>query len=112
MMHHGERWAANLHPPRGHEIAKAWSVLAMQTDELGPAVTPVIAFLPWTTQVYRCVSRWRFAVPAPDRLLKPCQVATDQPRSLDRERFGDGHHPDRGRADRRGGGLKRVPRLS
>jgi mRNA interferase MazF len=25
-----------------------------------------------------------------DRLLKPCQVIVDQPRALDKDRFGDG----------------------
>ena len=29
-------------------------------------------------------------MPARDRLLKDCQVVVDQPRALDRERFGEG----------------------
>ncbi len=90
MMRRGEIWVANLNPPRGREIGKARPVLVIQADELGTAVTPLVVCLPLTTQVYPGFSRWRVTVPARDRLLKPCQVVTDQPRSLDRARFGDG----------------------
>lgn len=90
MMRRGEIWVANLNPPREREIGKVRPVLVMQTEELGPAVTPMVVCLPLTTQVYPGFSRWRVTVPARDRLLKPCQVVTDQPLSLDRARFSDG----------------------
>jgi mRNA interferase MazF len=46
--------------------------------------------LPLSTQVYPVFKRWRVTINARGRLLKPCQVVTDQPRTLDRDRFGEG----------------------
>lgn len=89
-MKRGEVWVANLNPPRGREIGKIRPVLIVQADELGPTVTPLVVVLPLTTQVYPVFKRWRVAVSARERLLKPCQVVTDQPRALDRRRFGEG----------------------
>jgi mRNA interferase MazF len=90
VMRRGEVWVANLNPPRGHEIGKVRPVVVMQCDALDAAVTPMVVCLPLTTQVYPGFSRWRVTLPARDRLLKPCQVVTDQPRALDRARFGEG----------------------
>jgi mRNA interferase MazF len=89
-MHRGEVWVANLNPNRGHEIGKIRPVLVVQADELTAAGTPMVIVLPMTTQVHASFRLWRIAVPARDRLLKDCQVVVDQPRALDRERFGDG----------------------
>ena len=89
-MRRGEVWVANLNPPRGQEIGKVRPVLVMQTDELGADATPMVVVLPLTTQVYPGFRHWRVSVSARDRLRKPCQVVTDQPRALDRARFGDG----------------------
>ena len=50
----------------------------------------MVVCLPLTTQVYAGFSRWRVTLAARDCLLKPCQVVTDQPRTLDRARFGEG----------------------
>jgi mRNA interferase MazF len=50
----------------------------------------MVICLPLTSQVYPGFSRWRVSLPARDRLLRPCQVITDQPRTVDRSRFGDG----------------------
>ncbi len=90
MMHRGEVWTANLNPPRGREIGKIRPVVILQTDKLGGDLTPMVVVLPMTTKVYPTFKVWRVNVPARDRLLKPCQVVTDQPRALDRTRIGDG----------------------
>jgi mRNA interferase MazF len=90
LMRRGEVWAANLNPPRGREIGKVRPVLIMQADELTRIGTPMVIVLPLSTQVYPGFKRWRVPLPARDRLLRDCQVITDQPRALDRDRFGEG----------------------
>lgn len=89
-MRRGEVWVANLNPSRGQEISKIRPVLVMQNDELTAAGTPMLVILPLTTQVFQNFSKWRITLPARDRLLKDCQVIVDQPRALDRSRFGEG----------------------
>jgi mRNA interferase MazF len=86
----GEIWVANLNPPRGQEIGKIRPVLVIQADELGPTITPLVVILPLSTRIYPALTRWRVGISARSRLLKPCQVVTDQPRALDRSRFGEG----------------------
>ena len=90
MMRRGEIWVANLNPGRGREIGKIRPVLGLQADELSAIGTPMVVILPITTQVYPDYSVWRVSVRAKGRLLVDCQVVVDQPRALDRERFGDG----------------------
>jgi mRNA interferase MazF len=90
MMRRGEVWVANLNPPRGREIGKVRPVLIMQSDELTAATTPMVVCLPLTSQIFPSFRRWRVTLPARDRLLKPCQVITDQPRAIDRTRIGEG----------------------
>lgn len=90
MMRRGEIWVANLNPGRGREIGKIRPVLVLQADELSAIGTPMIVILPVTTQVYPDYSVWRVPVRAKGRLLADCQVVVDQPRALDRERFGEG----------------------
>jgi mRNA interferase MazF len=46
--------------------------------------------LPLTTRVYPRFKLWRVSIPARDRLKQDCQIIVDQPRALDRTRFGDG----------------------
>jgi mRNA interferase MazF len=89
-VHRGEIWVANLNPNRGHEIGKVRPVLVIQADELTAAGTPMVIVLPMTTQVHPSFRLWRITVRARDRLLKDCQVVVDQPRALDRGRFGEG----------------------
>lgn len=89
-MKRGEIWVGNLNPSRGREIGKIRPVLVIQADELTQTGTPMIVVLPLTTQVYPGFKRWRISLPARGRLLKPCQVITDQPRTLDRSRIGEG----------------------
>jgi len=89
-MRRAEVWVANLNPARGHEVGKIRPVLVIQSDELDASVSPMVICLPLTSQVYPGFSRWRVSLPARDRLLRPCQVITDQPRTVHRSRFGDG----------------------
>lgn len=89
-MRRGEIWAANLNPGRGREISKIRPVLVIQDDALTASGTPMVVVLPLTTQVYPAFKRWRIMIEPRDRLLRPCQVVVDQPRALDRDRFGDG----------------------
>lgn len=86
----GEIWVANLNPPRGQEIGKIRPVLVFQDNVLTAIGTPMIIILPLTTQVYPAFKQWRITVTARSRLLKDCQVIVDQPRTLDRSRFGEG----------------------
>ena len=65
-------------------------MLIIQADELTTAGTPMVIVLPLTTRMYPDVKHWRITIPARDRLLKEYQVVVDQPRALDRSRFGDG----------------------
>jgi len=90
LMRRGEVWTANLYPPRGREIGKVRPALIIQADELTEMGTPMVVVLPLSIQVYPGLKRWRITIPVRDRLLKPCQVITDQPWALDRTRFGEG----------------------
>jgi len=89
-MKRGEIWVGNLNPSRGREIGKVRPVLIMQSDELSEDITPMVVILPLSTQMYPAFKLWRVTITARNRLLKPCQVVTDQPRALDRNRFGEG----------------------
>ena len=89
-MKRGEVWVANLNPPRGREVGKVRSVVVIQGNELLDAGTPLVVVLPLTTQVYPAFKLWRVTLPARDRLKETCQVVVDQPRALDRARFGEG----------------------
>jgi mRNA interferase MazF len=89
-MKRGEIWVGNLNPSRGREIGKVRPVLVIQSDELDEDITPMVVILPLSTQIYPAFKRWRVTIFARNRLLKPCQVVTDQPRALARTRFGEG----------------------
>ena len=86
----GEIWTANLNPPRGQEIGKIRPVLVFQDNALTAIGTPMVIILPLTTQIYPAFKQWRITVTARHRLLKDCQIVVDQPRTLDRSRFGEG----------------------
>jgi len=90
VIHRGEIWTANLNPPRGQEVGKIRPVLVFQDDALTAIGTPMIIILPLTTRVYPAFKQWRVTVTARHRLIKDCQVIVDQPRTLDRSRFGEG----------------------
>ncbi len=86
----GEIWVANPNPPRGQEIGKIRPVLVFQDNALTAIETTMIVILPLTTQVYPSFKQWRVTVTARHRLLRDCQIIVDQPRTLDRSRFGEG----------------------
>lgn len=89
-MKRGEVWVANLNPPRGREVGKVRPVVVIQANELIDAGTPLVVVLPLTTQVYPAFKLWRVTLQARDRLKESCQIIVDQPRALDRARFGEG----------------------
>lgn len=80
----------NLNPNRGAEIGKVRPVLVVQADTLSSDVSDTVVVLPLTRQIRRDVQHLRIDVPARGRLLQDSQVMVDQPRTLDRQRVGDG----------------------
>jgi mRNA interferase MazF len=89
-MKRGEIWVGNLNPNRGAEVGKIRPVLIMQADFLIDQGEPTIIVLPLTTQVRASKQPLHVTIPARDRLLQTCQVMPEQPRTLDRNRLGDG----------------------
>lgn len=89
-MRRGEVWVANLNPVRGREMGKVRPVLVVQGDELLQAESPTVVVLPLTTRVQPQLRLLRITLQARDRLQQDCQVVIDQPRTVDRRRFGDG----------------------
>lgn len=89
-MRRGEVWVARLHPNQGRELGKIRPVVIIQADALTDLGNNPVIVLPLTSQVYPALQHWRVTLPARDRLLKECQIVIDQPRALDRSRFGDG----------------------
>lgn len=89
-MHRGEVWVARLNPNQGREIGKTRPVVIIQADTVTAIGHNPIIVLPLTTQLYPGLQHWRVSLPARDRLLKECQIVIDQPRALDRSRFGEG----------------------
>ena len=89
-MKRGEIWVGNLNPNRGVEVGKIRPVLVMQADFLTDQGEPTIIVLPLTTQVRTSKEPLHVTVPARDRLSQTCQVTPEQPRTLDRNRLGDG----------------------
>ncbi|HUW97886.1 MAG TPA: type II toxin-antitoxin system PemK/MazF family toxin [Acidiferrobacter sp.] len=89
-MQRGEVWVAKLNPNRGREIGKIRPVLIIQTNGLTAIDGAPIVALPLTSQAYPSFRHWRVPIRARDRLLKDCSIAVDQPRVLDRSRFGEG----------------------
>jgi mRNA interferase MazF len=89
-MKRGEIWVGNLNPNRGAEVGKIRPVLIMQADFLIDQGEPTIIVLPLTTRVRASKQPLHVTIPARDRLLQTCQVMPEQPRTLDRNRLGDG----------------------
>jgi mRNA interferase MazF len=89
-MKRGEIWVANLNPSRGREVGKIRPVLIVQADELLSIGSPVVIVLPLTTQIRPESRLWRVTIPARGNLKQTCQIILDQPRTLDRNRLGEG----------------------
>jgi mRNA interferase MazF len=90
VMHRGEVWVSNLNPKRSSEIGKVRPVVVLQSDELSAVLTDTVVVLPTTAQVRPGFRHLRVSIAARDRLRRDCQVMVDQPRTLDRRRFGAG----------------------
>lgn len=89
-MRRGEIWIGNLNPNRGAEAGKIRPVLVIQEDALTAAGFETIVVLPLTSQVRKGFEKLRITIAARDKLQSDCQIMVDQPRSLDRRRFGEG----------------------
>ena len=86
----GEVWVANLNPNRGREIGRVRPVLVVQGDWLTDAQSRTVVVLPLTSDVRPEVHPLRVTVVARGRLRADSQVIVEQPRTLDRDRVGDG----------------------
>lgn len=86
----GEIWVASLNPNRSQEIGKVRPVLVMQGDWLTDAQSRTVVVLPMTSDVRPEVHPLRVTVVARGGLRADSQVVVEQPRTLDRDRIGDG----------------------
>lgn len=96
----GEIWVANLNPNRGQEIGNVRPVLVrpvlvrpvliVQGDWLTDAPSRTVVVLPMTSDVRPEVHPLRVTVVARGGLRADSQVVVEQPRTLDRDRIGDG----------------------
>ncbi|GAB6041931.1 type II toxin-antitoxin system PemK/MazF family toxin [Endothiovibrio diazotrophicus] len=89
-MRRGEVWIGNLNPTRGREIGKVRPVVILQCNTLTEQGIGTVVALPLTTQLRPGSEALRVCVPARDRLLQTCYVVAEQPRAVDRNRFGEG----------------------
>ena len=86
----GQVWTANLNPNRGREVGKIRPVLVIQGDWLSAAQQRTVVVLPLTSRVRLDAEPLRVVIRARGGLRADSQVIVDQPRTLDRERLGDG----------------------
>jgi mRNA interferase MazF len=89
-MRRGEIWLGNLNPNRSAEVGKVRPVLIIQADFLIAQGEPTIVVLPLTAQVRASKEPLHVTIPKRDDLEQACQVMTEQPRTLDRERLIEG----------------------
>lgn len=80
----------NLNPNRGREVGKVRPVLVIQADWLSEAQSRTVVVLPLSTEIRPEMAPLRIIIPARDGLRVDSQILVDQPRTLDRERIGDG----------------------
>ena len=81
---------ANLNPNRGREVGKVRPVLVIQADWLSEAQSRTVVVLPLSAEVRPETEPLRVVVSARDGLRQDSQILVDQPRTLDRDRIGDG----------------------
>jgi mRNA interferase MazF len=89
-MKRGEIWVGNLNPNRGSEIGKVRPVLILQDDWITSQGVRTIVVLPLTSKISRDQVALRPILKARGRLQRDSQVVTEQPRSLSRNRIGEG----------------------
>lgn len=90
LMRRGEVWVARLNPNQGAEAGKLRPVIVMQDDAMLASDLPTVIVIPLTTQFRPAFEPLRIRITARDRLLKDSYAMVEQPRALDRSRFGDG----------------------
>ena len=86
----GQIWVGNLNPNRGKEVGKVRPVLVIQADWLSEAQSHTVVVLPLSAEIRPEAEPLRIIVRARDGLRADSQILIDQPRTLDRERMGDG----------------------
>ena len=86
----GQVWVANLNPNRGTEAGKIRPVLIIQGDWLSEAQSRTVVVLPLTTSIRPETEPLRVKIRSRGGLRRDSQVLVEQPRTLDRERIGDG----------------------
>ena len=86
----GQIWVGNLNPNRGREVGKVRPILVMQADWLSEAQSRTVVVLPLSTEIRPETEPLRIIVRARDGLRADSQILVDQPRTIDRERMGDG----------------------
>lgn len=90
LMRRGEVWVARLNPDQGAEAGKLRPVIVMQDDVMLASELPTVIVIPLTTQSRPAFEPLRIRIVARDRLLKDAYAMVEQPRALNRSRFGDG----------------------
>ena len=90
LMRRGEVWLARLNPNQGAEVGKVRPVVVIQADALTEAGLATLLVVPLTSQRRHGAEALRVPIPARDRLLRECWAMAEQPRSLDRNRIGEG----------------------
>lgn len=89
-MNRGEVWVANLNPSRGNEAGKIRPVLVISADELIRRENETVIVLPLTSRVRASIAVLRPILGSREGLRQSSQVMVDQPRALDRSKFGAG----------------------
>ena len=86
----GQVWVANLNPNRGREAGKIRPVVIVQGEWLSSAQSRTVVVLPLTSDVRRQAEPLRVTIGARGGLRMDSQIVVEQPRTLDRERLGEG----------------------
>ncbi len=89
LVRRGEVWVGNLNPTRGKETGKVRPVLILQADAYTDSGARTVIVLPLSARAPDGNPLHVF-IPARDRLLQDSVVLVEQPRTLDRNRIGDG----------------------
>lgn len=89
-MRRGEIWVARLNPNKGAEAGKLRPVIVMQDDAILASGLHTVIVVPLTTQFRPTFEPMRTRIDSRDKLLKVSYAMVEQPRAIDRSRFGDG----------------------
>jgi mRNA interferase MazF len=83
----GEVWVGNLNPARGKETGKVRPVLVIQANVYTDAGARTVVTLPLSSRSFDG-NPLHVPLPARERLLQDSVILAEQPRTLDRDRFG------------------------